>query len=99
MIDKENFRINKCDDCFRLTRTDVEGDLHTHVKSLSLCNLIIKAVCNGKVPLYFSNRCLVSAQRLSNDNEYIAKINAVLHSRKRKGKKQSYVNRTYKTRE
>lgn len=94
MINKENFRIDKCQDCYRVTRTDVEGDLHIHIRSLRLCELVINAVCKEKIPLYLSKRCLVSAQRLSTNQEYIAKIDRVLHTNKSKGQKQSYVNYT-----
>ena len=33
MPTRKDFRIDKCDDCIRITRTDVQGDLHTHVHS------------------------------------------------------------------
>lgn len=93
MIEKSNFRIEKCIDCYRITRIDAGDDLHTHIKSLRLCNLVIDAVCNEKIPLHFSKRCLKSVQRLSINPEYIAKIDKFLSCKKSKGKKQKYINR------
>lgn len=96
MVEKESFRIEKCKNCYRVTRTDVNGNLHTHIKSLRLYELVINAVCKEKIPLYLSKRCLISAQRLSTNKDYIAKIDKVLHAKKSKGKKQSYVNQNIK---
>ena len=98
MLRKSNFAIEKCMDCYRVTRTDVDDDLHTHIKSLRLCNLVIKAVIQEKIPLCLGKRCLISAQRLSDNKEYIEKIDRVLHAKKAKGKKQKYVNRRLKGR-
>ena len=30
MPTRKDFKIEKCEDCIRITRTDVDGDLHTH---------------------------------------------------------------------
>ena len=49
MLEIQNFTIDKCDDCFRITRNDVDGDLHTHIKSYKLAQTIISNVCNKKI--------------------------------------------------
>lgn len=97
MVEKESFRIEKCKNCYRVTRTDVNSNLHTHIKSLRLCELVINAVCKEKIPLHLSKRCLISAQRLSTNKYYIAKIDKVLHAKKSKEKKAKLCESKYKT--
>ena len=92
MLEIQNFTIDKCDDCFRITRNDVDGDLHTHIKSYKLAQTIISNVCNKKIPLHSSTFVLTSMIRLSDDPIYISKINEVITIRRSKGKKQSYFN-------
>ena len=92
MPTRKNFRIERCDDCLRITRIDVEGDLHTHVKSKRLAETIISNVCSEKIPLHSHSRTLVSMKRLSNNKMYIKKIDELLNVRKQKGRKQPYVN-------
>lgn len=92
MPTRKDFRIEQCDDCLRITRIDVEGDLHTHVKSKRLAETIISNVCSEKIPLHSHSRTLVSMKRLSNNKMYIKKIDELLNVRKQKGRKQHYVN-------
>ena len=92
MPTRKDFRIERCDDCLRITRIDVEGDLHTHVKSKRLAETIINNVCSEKIPLHSHSRTLVSMKRLSNNKMYIKKIDELLNVRKQKGRKQPYVN-------
>ena len=89
---RKDFRIDKCEDCLRITRLDVEGDLHTHVHSRKLAETIINNVCSGKIPLHSHSRTLVSMKRLSNSKQYIEKINQLLMVREQKGRKQTYYN-------
>lgn len=92
MPTRKDFRIERCYDCLRITRIDVEGDLHTHVKSKRLAETIISNVCSEKIPLHSHSRTLVSMKRLSNNKMYIKKIDELLNVRKQKGRKQPYVN-------
>lgn len=92
MPTRKDFRVDVCDDCLRITRTDVSGDLHTHVKSKHLAETIINNVCSEKIPLHSHSRTLVSMKRLSNNKMYIKKIDELLNVRKQKGRKQPYVN-------
>lgn len=92
MPTRKNFRINKCDDCLRITRIDVPGDKHTHVHSRKLAETIVNNVCSEKIPLHTHSRTLVSMKRLSDNENYILKIDELLNTRKQKGRKQTYVN-------
>ena len=92
MPTRKDFMIERCDNCLRITRIDVEGDLHTHAKSKKLAETIISNVCSEKIPLHSHSRTLVSMKRLSNNKMYIKKIDELLNVRKQKGRKQPYVN-------
>lgn len=92
MPTRKDFKIEKCDDCIRITRTDVDGDLHTHVKSKHLAETIINNVCSEKIPLHSHSRTLESMKRLSCNEKYIEKIEDILKVRKQKGRKQNYIN-------
>ena len=92
MPTRKDFRIERCYDCLRITRIDVEGDLHTHVKSKRLAETIISNVCSEKIPLHSHSRTLVSMKRLSNSKQYIKKIDELLMVREQKGRKQTYYN-------
>lgn len=88
----ENFKVNKCDDCIRITRTDNSNDMHTHCKSKRIAQLIIKNVCNGKIPCDSSIRILQSMMRLTCNEEYREKIVELIQTKKHNGKKQDYYN-------
>ena len=90
MPTRNNFRIDKCDDCLRITRLDVLGDLHTHVKSKRLAETIINNVCSEKIPLHSHSRTLESMKRLSNNEKYITKIDELLAVRASKTKQFYY---------
>ena len=92
MPTRKDFKIEKCEDCIRITRTDVDGDLHTHVKSKHLAETIINNVCSEKIPLHSHSRTLESMKRLSDNEKYIKKIEEILEVRKQKGRKQNYFN-------
>ena len=92
MPTRKDFKIERCDDCLRITRIDVMGDLHTHVKSKMLAETIISNVCSEKIPLHSHSRTLVSMKRLSCNNKYIEKIDELLMVREQKGRKQTYYN-------
>lgn len=92
MPTRKDFRVDRCDDCLRITRTDIEGDLHTHCKSKRLAETIINNVCSEKIPLHSHSCTLVSMKRLSNNDKYITKIDELLMVREQKGHKQTYYN-------
>lgn len=92
MPTRKDFRIDKCEDCIRITRIDVDGDLHTHVHSKHLAETIINNVCSEKIPLHSHSRIFESMKRLSCNEKYIKKIDDILEVRKQKGRKQNYFN-------
>lgn len=91
---KENdFKIDRLKDgSFRIARTDIDGDLHTHMNSRKLAIVVIRNVCLSKIPLNSCNYTLESMYRLSDDETYRSKIKEVLEIRNRKGKKVNYYN-------
>lgn len=85
MPTQKDFRIDHCNDCLRVTRLDIDGDLHCHLKSYKLAKVIINNICSGKIPLHSRSRTLVCMKRLSDDENYIQKIDRLLAVRKQKG--------------
>lgn len=90
MPTRKDFEITKCDDCLRITRLDIDGDLHTHVHSRKLAETIINNVCSEKIPLHSHSRTLVSMKRLCNNEKYITKIEELLEVRASKTKQFYY---------
>ena len=92
MTDKD-FKIDRLQDgTFRITRNDIAGDFHTHLKSKKLACTVIHNVCNNKIPLNSRDYTLESMYRLSNDDNYRSKIETILEVRKQKGKHDYYYN-------
>lgn len=92
-MDEKDFVIDRLQDgSFRVTRTDIDGDYHTHMKSKKLVKTVIHNVCYDKIPLNSRNYTLISIYRLSNDEKYRKKIQKILDTRKQKGKKDDYYN-------
>lgn len=90
---EKDFKIDKLKDgTFRVTRIDISGDYHTHMKSKQLAKTVIHNVCYGKIPLNSRDYTLISMYRLSNDEKYRSKIQEILDTRKQKGKKDNYYN-------
>ena len=90
---EKDFKIDKLKDgTFRVTRIDISGDYHTHMKSKQLAKTVIHNVCYGKIPLNSRDYTLISMYRLSNDEKYRSKIQEILYARKQKGKKDYYYN-------
>lgn len=90
---EKDFEIEKIKDgSFRVTRTDIDGDHHTHMKSKQLVKTVIHNICHGKIPLNSRDYTLISMYRLSNDEKYRDKIQKILDTRKQKGKKDYYYN-------
>lgn len=92
MPTRKDFRIDKCEDCIRITRIDVSGDKHTHVHSKHLAETIINNVCSEKIPLHSHSRTLESMKRLSCNEKYIKKIDEILETRMNKSH-QTYYNK------
>lgn len=91
MPTRKDFKVERCIDCLRITRTDVDADLHTHCKSKRLAETIIHNICSEKIPLHSHSRTLESMARLSDNEAYVNKIRQLIETRINKGK-QKYVN-------
>ena len=92
-MDENDFKIDRLKDgSFRVTRTDIKGDYHTHMKSRRLAKTVIHNVCYGKIPLNSRDYTLTSMYRLSDNEKYRSKIQEILETRKQKGKKNNYYN-------
>lgn len=92
-MDENDFTIDRLKDgSFRVTRTDIKGDYHTHMLSKRLAKTAIYNVCYGKIPLNSRDYTLISMYRLSNNEKYRSKIQEILETRKQKGKKNNYYN-------
>lgn len=90
---EKDFKIERIQDgSFRVTRTDIDGDYHTHMLSKRLTKTVIHNLCYNKIPLNSRNYTLISMYRLSNDEKYCEKIQKILDTRKQKGKKDYYYN-------
>ena len=90
---EKDFKIERIQDgSFRVTRTDIQGDYHTHMLSKQLAKTVIHNVCYNKIPLNSQNHTLISMYRLSDSKEYRDKIQKILDTRKQKGKKDNYYN-------
>lgn len=92
-MDENDFKIDRLKDgSFRVTRTDIKGDYHTHMLSKRLAKTVIHNVCYDKIPLNSRDYTLISMYRLSNNKKYRSKIQEILETRKQKGKKDNYCN-------
>lgn len=69
---------------------------HTHLKHFEAAKTAIDLVINKKVPRSTDGYYLTSLIRLSEDEFYISKINELIETRERKGKKEKYYNSRYK---
>lgn len=68
------------------------NDAHTHVRTLNTAKKVIYCSMNGIIPKTFPEYLLYSLIRISDDEDYIAKVNSLIEVRKQKGKKLRYVN-------
>lgn len=89
----KGFEISSCRDGLRVTRLDVPGDKHTHLKTINACRSVIDNVLDEKLPYSKCKWYLRSLIRLSTNEEYVKKIEALLETRERKGIKPNYINR------
>ncbi|HSQ89061.1 MAG TPA: hypothetical protein VLM92_09615 [Romboutsia sp.] len=77
------------------TRKDFQEG-HTHLKNFEAAKTAVNLVINKKIPKSTDGYYLSSLIRLSDDDNYINKINALIEARERKGKKEKYYNSGYK---
>ncbi|SOC39222.1 hypothetical protein [Ureibacillus acetophenoni] len=66
---------------------------HTHLKSFKMAKYLINLVRYKKINSGLRPYLLTSLTRISNDHEYIKRVEEVLAVKKNKGKKASYYNK------
>jgi hypothetical protein len=76
---------------YNTTKQFEEG--HTHLRNKSSALAAINFVLLEKIPRRSSNYYLISLIRISDNPEYVAKVNQLIDTRRSKGKKQDYYNR------
>lgn len=89
MEEYRGYRIESTENGFRITLDD-GSDRHTHLKSKHFCKKLIDYVVDRKVPTRVGNYVLESCIRLSDDENYIQKIEELLDVRKNKTKQFYY---------
>lgn len=87
----KGFEIQKIEHGYRITKINSK-DKHTHLSSKSACYNAINYVLSRKIPKRTGNYYLTSLARLSDDEIYISKINQLIDTRLKKGKKLNYYN-------
>ncbi|CAH2211852.1 hypothetical protein [Tepidibacter aestuarii] len=68
---------------------------HTHLRNFNSAKMAIDLVVNKKIPKSTNFYYLTSLIRISQDEDYINKIEELIETRKSKGKKKSYYNNSY----
>ncbi|MGL5718006.1 MAG: hypothetical protein ACRCX2_33695 [Paraclostridium sp.] len=89
---KKNFLIDKVSNGYIVININKDFKCgHTHLKSFKASKTAIDLVLNRKIPRSTNFYYLESLIRLSDDEIYIKKLNELIETRKRKGKKLDYV--------
>jgi hypothetical protein len=65
---------------------------HTHLKSFEMAQYLIRLSMTKKINGSLSPYLLTSLKRISQDEEFIQKVDDVIKEKRRKGKKQKYYN-------
>lgn len=69
---------------------------HTHLKHFNAAKKAIDLVISKKIPKSTNVYYLTSLIRLTNDDNYVEKINELIDTRNKKGKKEKYCNVSYR---
>ena len=82
---KKNFKIYSAGREYIIHNSRLDfGSHHTHINSFHTCKYIIDLCIHKTVPYHLSDYLLVSIIRLSDDKNYISKIEVLLESNKKK---------------
>ena len=82
---KKNFKIYDAGNSYIIHNTKLNFvDHHTHIKNFHTCKYIIDLCIHKTVPYHLSDYLLVSIIRLSNDKEYISKIESKMKKKENK---------------
>lgn len=79
---------------YNTKKTFEEG--HTHLRNFNAAKKAIDLVLNKKIPKSTNGYYLTSLIRLTNDEDYIEKIEELIEVRVQKGKKDKYYNVGYR---
>lgn len=90
-ISYKNFYIDQTEHGYRISKCD-NADKHTHLKNINPCYRLIDNVIMKRIPRRCGEYYLQSHARLSDDEEYIHKINEYTNVKQNKGKKLKYYN-------
>lgn len=69
-------------------------DKHSHVHDFQIAKKLIHCVSHQIIPRSFNFYLLTSLTRISDNEDYIKKVESLIEVRKQKGKKQQYCNRS-----
>lgn len=84
--------VRTIDGSFRVTKIGSETDQHTHLESKRACFNVVDDVLAKKLPMKRCKWYIVSMIRLTDDEDYKAKLQEILTTREQRGKKEKYVN-------
>lgn len=84
--------VKTMDGNFRVTKIGDETDRHTHLESKRACFNVVDDVLAKKLPMKRCKWYIVSMIRLTDDEDYKAKLQEILTTREQRGKKERYVN-------
>ncbi len=99
ILQKKGFYILKAGNCYIVVNSNKEFENgHTHLRSYKSAVACIDFVLKGKIPKRCDFYYLTSLIRVSDDLNYIEKIEELIKVRKTKGKKASYYNPKQKAR-
>lgn len=81
---KKNFKIYDAGKGYIVHNTKLNfPDHHTHINNFHTCKYIIDLCIHKTIPHHLSDYLLVSIIRLSNDKEYINKIENMISNKRR----------------
>lgn len=86
---KGNYKIYHSDDGYILHNASMDGFAHSHLKSFKMAVLIADLAEHKRIPHHLSRYLLISLIRVSNDSEYVRKVQDLLDN---KSKKDYYYN-------
>lgn len=88
---KENFIITSIENEFIVINKDKKFKYgHTHIRNFKTAKYLIDMVIHKRMPFHLPVYLLKSLQRLSDDMEYVARIEELIQNKL--NKKQKYVN-------
>lgn len=89
---KKNFKIYSAGKGYIVHNTKLDfHNHHTHINNFHTCKYIIDMSLHKSIPYHLSNYLLISLIRLTNDKDYIKKLNDQLENNKHKKRRNKNV--------